>query len=82
MVKHTETIRWLTAYELFECVWLFCEVAPKRLKEFLISWVLILRGSRRGSHVWLFLGFFRLQEESDLEIAKDAFGKYLFREII
>ena len=26
MVKHTQTIRWQYAHELFECVWTFCGV--------------------------------------------------------
>ena len=32
MVKHTQTIRRQTADELFECVWLFCEIGAKRDK--------------------------------------------------
>ena len=26
MVKHTQTIRWQIAYELFECYWPFCGI--------------------------------------------------------
>ena len=31
MVKHTQTIPWLTADELFECVWPFCGVGTQRV---------------------------------------------------
>ena len=31
MVKHTQTIRWQFAGELFECVWLFCGVDALRV---------------------------------------------------
>ena len=30
MVKHTQTIRRQIADELFECVWLFCQIGAKR----------------------------------------------------
>ena len=33
MVKHTQTIRWQIADELFECVWPFCEISAKRVKD-------------------------------------------------
>ena len=32
MVKHIQTIRQQIADELFECVWLFCEIGAKRVK--------------------------------------------------
>ena len=32
MVKHTQTIRPQFADELFECVWLFCEIGAERVK--------------------------------------------------
>ena len=32
MVKHTQTIRWQIADELFECVWSFCGIGAKRVK--------------------------------------------------
>ena len=31
MVKHIQTIRRQFADELFECVWLFCEIGAKRV---------------------------------------------------
>ena len=31
MVKHTQTIRRQFGYELFECVWLFCEIGTQRV---------------------------------------------------
>ena len=33
MVKHTQTIHWQFADELFECVWPFCEIGAQRVKE-------------------------------------------------
>ena len=32
MVKHTQTIRWQFANELFECVWPFCGIGASRVK--------------------------------------------------
>ena len=32
MAKHTQTIRWQIANELFECVWPFCEIGTLRVK--------------------------------------------------
>ena len=32
MVKHTQTIRRQIADELFECVWLFCEIGAWKVK--------------------------------------------------
>ena len=31
MVKHTQTIRWQIADELFECVWPFCGIGAERV---------------------------------------------------
>ena len=33
MVKHTQTIRWLLADELFECVWPFCWAGAKGINQ-------------------------------------------------
>ena len=33
MVKHTQTINRQIANELFECVWSFCEIVSKRVKD-------------------------------------------------
>ena len=32
MAKHTQTIRWQFAGELFECVWPFCGIGAQRVK--------------------------------------------------
>ena len=46
MVKHTQTIRRQIAYELFDCVWPFCEIGAKRVSFHLL---------RSGEH---FFGFY------------------------
>ena len=33
MVKHTQTIRRQIADELFKCVWPFCEIGARRVKD-------------------------------------------------
>ena len=33
MVKHTQTIRWQIADELFECVWPFCGVGALKVNK-------------------------------------------------
>ena len=36
MVKHTQTIRWQFADELFEYVWQFCDIETYRVKGLVI----------------------------------------------
>ena len=33
MVKHSQTIRWQIADELFECVWPFCVIGAESVKK-------------------------------------------------
>ena len=39
MVKHTQTIFWQIADNLFECVWPFCKIGAKRVNFFLFSFL-------------------------------------------
>ena len=43
MVKHTQTIRWQIADELFERVWSFCEIGAKRVKNIQLVRIIIKR---------------------------------------
>ena len=37
MVKHTQTIRWQIADELFECIWPFCEIGAKTVRNWFLE---------------------------------------------
>ena len=56
MAKHTQTIRRQIAYELFDCVWPFCEIGAWRVNNFTVDeindfsellWVLLVLRRKR-----------------------------------